>query len=588
MKRVTRDEIIENKIDTLVESIGKAWFLKLLEFVIEVMESPYSVKVLMVRRFFDVYCAFEEIVDYLYEGTVAVKGRIMTNLSIALCEEQLKNEKILVVDDIVLHGRALDDVFQYLTQQCGCKKENIDFTVFIRNKDKKLIQSEAFERLAEKEVVSNGRWRMLSSGIVDALSITGQPYISYLPYAEFDMESEEAGKILALMERQKSEKLTTDTQKYYGIESDLLFVEDLGDCFEYEFAFSRRNMIRVYQYKKLSKLLIIPYAFLRPLNTDSVASFIEGVKDKYVRFEETAFFYVERGAEVAYSCERYKYVCSVMTYLASMVLGLRFCSHLGISATWQEKIGWTALGCETFLTCENAADVLHMFRQKGEEWFCGREIGAAEGGKQDETEALVNRTFRLRQGQKVEFEWFIDHYLPLSGKEDERRATENKKRMRGLELSGLASRFGEESPRRIWKKMIKVIDSGKGTLMLAVNKAGTRQYVDSLLLAGEQNFACNEETLIFLALPLMQWEAFCRLNHLEKTVQEKKEELVREILREHSALRNEVAEEEWKELIQTDVLSDYRDYYLKKLAVYEELPMLKEVMAIEKRLEKTN
>ncbi len=34
MKRVTRDEIIENKIDTLVESIGKAWFLKLLEFVI--------------------------------------------------------------------------------------------------------------------------------------------------------------------------------------------------------------------------------------------------------------------------------------------------------------------------------------------------------------------------------------------------------------------------------------------------------------------------------------------------------------------------------------------------------------------------
>ncbi len=186
-----------------------------------------------------------------------------------------------------------------------------------------------------------------------------------------------------------------------------------------------------------------------------------------------------------------------MTYLASMVLGLRFCSHLGISATWQEKIGRTALGCETFLTCENAADVLHMFRQKGEEWFCGREIGAAEGGKQDETEALVNRTFRLRQGQKVEFEWFIDHYLPLSGKEDEWRATENKKRMRGLELSGLASRFGEESPRKIWKKMIKVIDSGKGTLMLAVNKAGTRQYVDSLLLAGEQNFACNEETLIF-------------------------------------------------------------------------------------------
>lgn len=583
-----REEIIDNKINVLVSSIGKAWFLKLLEFIIEVMVSPYSVKVLMARRFFDVFCAFEEIIDYLYEGTITATGRIVTNLSVALYEEHLKDEKILVVDDIVLHGRALDDTFQYLTRQCGCKKENIDFRVFIRNEEKKLIQSEAFEHLTAKEVVSDRRWRMLSGGIVDALSITGQPYISYLPYVEFDMESNEAEKILAFVQEQKAVNLTTDTQSFYGIESNLLFAEDFGDCFADEFAFSWGNMIRIYQYRNLSKLLVVPYVFLKPLDTKAAAPFIAAVKEKYIQFDEVVFGGAE-DEELRYdSCERQKYVCSIMTYLASMALGVRFLGLLGISAEWQRKVEQISLGCKSTFTIEKVDDILQMFKQNREGWFWDRDKSAAQELFCDETERLIEKIMQLKAGGKVEFDWFIDHYLPMNGKEDERLANENKKRLPGLELLRLIRLFGRESTRTIWKKMIKVIDSGKGTLMLAVKEINGRRYVDSLLLAGEQNFACNEENLIYLALPLMQWDAFCRLDKLEMDDRVQKEKLVREIFAEYPKLQEEITEAEWKELVQTDILSNYREYYLKKLAVYEELPMLKEVMAIEKRLEETN
>ena len=136
--------------------------------------------------------------------------------------------------------------------------------------------------------------------------------------------------------------------------------------------------------------------------------------------------------------------------------------------------------------------------------------------------------------------------------------------------------------------MIKVIDSGKGTLKLAVNKIGSKCYIDSVLVAGEQSPTCNEENIVYLTLPLMQWEAFCKSNHPEKNMEEQKEKLAHEILKEYSGLKEKISEMEWKELVKKDLLTSCVDYYLKKLAVYERLPMLKEVMAIEKRFEKTN
>lgn len=57
---------------------------------------------------------------------------------------------------------------------------------------------------------------------------------------------------------------------------------------------------------------------------------------------------------------------------------------------------------------------------------------------------------------------------------------------------------------------MEVSDTGRATIAINSNIIGGEVYVDSLLYAGEQNAACNDENLMELAYPLLQYEMYCK------------------------------------------------------------------------------
>lgn len=577
-------EKIQYKIDALVANFGKAWFLELMAFMIEVRESSYEIKILMARRFFDIYCAFEEIIDYLYEGTVQTVGQVVTNLSMVLLEGELRGKKILVVDDIILHGRALNDVYLYLRDVCGCSVEDIDFKVFVRNEDKKLIESRAFDRLEVEKILDNSRWRSLSGGIINALIITGQPYVSYLPYAEFDMESEAAGQIGRWMEKAEVEDITSCEQRYYGVQS-LLWVPQETDPVRNHFSFSSQIMVRIYRYERLSKLVILPYVFLKPLYMEGAREFAGMAEREYLRYVWDKAE-LGKGRQKQYSPEAGKYICSIMTYLSSIALGDLFLEKCSVSqAEWIDIVENIGLGCKNTLTREKENELLAMLNRNRYCWF--RQNDAAEDTVLEDALIKDVREEALKSGRdgKNSINWFMDHYLPLRGRQDEKRAERNEDRMPGLGLMALAQICGTDFQKEMWEKIIKVIDSGRGTLMLSLRKMSGGNMIDSLILPGEQNPACNEEYRICLALPLMQWEAFCALKGTKAT-ESQKGELASEILEKYPDLKALVSAAEVEELAKEDILGEYKDYYLKKIGMYTSFSMLSGAMRTEKEYER--
>ena len=166
---------IQNKIELLIKDMGKSTFLKLLHFVVEVMEEDCAIKILMARRFLDIFLEFEEIVQYLYDGAVGRKGIFVTNLSIVTLGDSLTNKTILVVDGIRLHGRALDEISSFLVKQCNCPSENIMIKIFADNIDADKVESKFYsnDNVEIREAINENRWRKISSSIINSFYILG-------------------------------------------------------------------------------------------------------------------------------------------------------------------------------------------------------------------------------------------------------------------------------------------------------------------------------------------------------------------------------------------------------------------------------
>ena len=123
-------------IDNLAEEMGSALFADLVDFDMEISESQFDYKILMGRRFFVLHAGLQPIAVYNYGNELKISGCFVTNLSIAL--HDLKDKSILIVDDTLLHGRAIKKIVADL-MECGCKKENIHVKIYLRNREANII-----------------------------------------------------------------------------------------------------------------------------------------------------------------------------------------------------------------------------------------------------------------------------------------------------------------------------------------------------------------------------------------------------------------------------------------------------------------
>lgn len=572
--------LIQNKIDSLVNDMGKATFLKLLHFIVEVMEDGHEIKVLMVRRFLDIFLEFEEIIRYLYDGTVEKKGKIVTNVSIALLKGELQDKTILVVDDIRLHGRALEAVGAFLVKECNCKEENIAFKVFADNQDAFKVESRFGRNIEVVENVDENRWKKISSSIINSLYISGQPYVSHLPYYKMQAGTAEANAIEAFIQNEGVEEITTEVQKYYGVQVYLYFMDyGPGQELNTEMPFAEQSMVRIYIYNKLGKIIIVPYAFLKPFSLEGIVEcykvlcgldLIQGIELPKP---------VVDAASIREDAYIMKYLYSMEVYVLSLMLGSKFLANRKLSGVCHNK----AIEEYNFGFHFDISNVdLDLISVKL--------TGAVKGQYADNSNANLQLSVEPEVEELVanvnigegDADRFLESYIKLSGRRDEELARQNMGRMRGIEYLRLHRRFLKKD-RELWKTVIRIVDSGKGTLAVSKNYIDQKPFMDSLLFAGEQNFTCNESDLIYLIYPLLEYECLCKNRAGTECIREsdmvkEKSSLIDYVFNYFPELRTGIDDREINDLREKSLLSSGLDYYMGRYSVYEGNNKLREVL----------
>lgn len=577
-------QTIQNKIDLLISDMGKATFLSFLHFVVEVMEAEQDVKVLMVRRFLDVFLEFEEIVDYLYDGSVKKKGKIVTNLSVALLKEELYKETILVVDDIRLHGRALEDVCAFLVKQCNCAEENITVKVFADNKDAVKIDSEFNIDIEVKQFVDENRWKKVSSSIINSLYILGQPYVSHLPYCEIEFDTEEAGIINEFINKGVAEEITTDIQRYYGMHVYLYFINSDSDKeLTKRMSFVEQNMIRIYVYDKLEKITIVPYAFLKPFSVKGIVSYYELLCHSKAISEDLISKFAADTESIKEESYIAQYLYSLEAYLTSLMIGNKFLIGVGIrQSEWNKMVEEYNFGYQFHGESADFDSVMNDLADKMKGEYANYNESGLQLSLEPEIERLFEKIRNRNNSHNMPLSGRVESYIKLSGRRDEELAEENQNRMRGIEYLRLR-KYLQNAIQDIWKIIIIVIDSGRGTLTVALNEINHKSFIDSLLFAGEQNFSCNESDLVYFIYPLLEYECFCQNNQELQClgvsdIKREKGEMIKFILNAFPELGEKVSLDEIYDLSEKSILQGGIDYYMSRYPVYENNKKLRDIL----------
>jgi len=243
--------------ELLKEYISEELFNDLAGFVEELYLMDYEYLVLMARKFYNLFYVFHEIncekykkMDIPYES----KGTIVSNRALPLLMDVLNSgyHKIIIGDDIIIHGRGIRDLYKRLKNLNP--KLDIAIETYIINNDDTSVYEDIIDKIHCYYEVSQDKWRDVSDRIVTSFYMAGRPYISYLPYFVLDISWD---KLIEKIDVDNSIIVNNYDLNYYCV--DLLVY--YGEEFEKIQAFSCCNIaaMRFYNYQKAGKLLAVPY-----------------------------------------------------------------------------------------------------------------------------------------------------------------------------------------------------------------------------------------------------------------------------------------------------------------------------------------
>ena len=567
---------------TLLSVLGEDCFYDLLLFFADIMQSDEQVKILMTRRLYDLYCVFEGVIEYLYKGGICLKGQIVTNLSAVLFLQnnysQNADLKVLIVDDIILHGRTLRKEYKYL-KRYGCRGENIRAKVFLNNNVRKRIECNLLKNLDSWRDVGDSQWRILSGSLINAFVAAGQPYVSYLPFIEYDFGTDAAEKLQKFLDEGRETgdilEITSEVQKSFAIESFLYYIAEESKL---NFKISQCNMIRIKKYHDRKKFQIVPYVYLKPIEKTRLKNFyIDILKEKkFMQFEEKLKPSPDNfRADVEEPCYRYMY--SSLSYMCSMALGNLFLNECGIRQ-WQWEENPIALGfCCAGHMQGKEKEFLGLLEPEDSEkiMFVGDEEIRCD--LPTEIENILSEEKSERQTMS------LDSFIRFCGKTDEELAAKQQDRIKGVPASTLFRRFGAKDLKKFWAKMISLADAGKSTISVCMNRIGEEYYIGSLVTEGEQNFTCNEEAKIALVMPLMELKYFCKRQGLDW--EKRKKSLLERVYLYCPEIQRVLSSDEKKEAETTEVM-EFEDYYFNRYPIYEENSVVAKALKVEVQYER--
>ena len=207
-------------------------FVVVYRFFRKVLESKYHYKIFRSRRCQVLLNIFAPIIlDELSQEDPNIwerdKGIFISDNSLIKYKEDIISGKksVLLVDDIMIHGRGLKQLYEMIDP--GYKMDNIKIYILAKNHEECNVNSGILDRLDVELPVFEWGWKELSSQLVNLIYYNATPYISYVGSYCGEISDEKSDwndKLWKLFQQEKIEWVdnTNDNQKQMNEASSVI------------------------------------------------------------------------------------------------------------------------------------------------------------------------------------------------------------------------------------------------------------------------------------------------------------------------------------------------------------------------------
>lgn len=439
----------------------------LYDFFCNILEGEEEYKIFKARRCQVLFQIFVPII-LKNEQDISIHGEFISDHAIARCKEEILASSAVILDDIVIHGRGLQDVYEEL--DASYENQNIHVYVHKMNKEADSMNRRLKEKLEVDSVIFGWEWRELSTQLVNVIHATATPYVSTMAtyISKRSLNLEKAGEFFTVCDNANAD------HKRVGTTAFVLFERDpLPDLFQ---AWGYDACIRCYANEEMKKTAYVPYIFFKPCSYADIEIFCEKtsahLNDKFFALKEELLLRADNKEKLKYKAYLANTLlnCLYGLYLDNRYPGIFDLSCSNIPATA------TCVGVAVAHDMEKLQykDIWGLLDTDLEKKSCASLI-------EEDEELLAG----LQQASLCETE---DKILPLyfyyNRQIDEKSAKEKERRRKGLSTKAFYDNLQEELHQKSCMQL-KSWDSG----IAACDKVVIMdEVVYSCVKAGEQSF----------------------------------------------------------------------------------------------------
>lgn len=505
-------------IESLRTEISGDEIRDMCRFIEELYMMDYDVLILMARKFFNLFCVFHEInigrfarLEIPYNGS----GKIITNRALPMIKEDIKSKKIkkiVIADDIIVHGRSIKEVYDEVLEINP--ELEVSIVSYVRNKQDQTMFKNMADHIFCRYLVENNEWRAISNKIVSTFLITGRPYISYLPYFSLNIQWNQLKEILADMD---CIPLTDEDLRRLGIEAYIYQGKDLQIFHDLEFC--KICAIRFYYYPQSKQVVLIPYFCMDLIEYDSLIRISDFLRKDFICCEYLKATKANHFTDIMRNME--------VEYVLSSWMAMYFLNkHHILLDIWHKEI--EKYNFSDYLLSEDIITTEEITKRIRDLSIIDKEVVKGHFSPDNRTNFLLEKFSGLKDLYKINYEkwkkanfWMdsqidygqmlIDNYLAENGNLDEDYCQTNepeKKRLYGISVPNVLDQMqdylfdlynGEKSKEicmnLAFSYLILAVDSGRGTIVTKIDENNNQiVYNGSVIYAGEQNFRFYDYT----------------------------------------------------------------------------------------------
>lgn len=439
----------------------------LYDFFCDIMEREEEYKIFKARRCQVLFQIFVPIILKNEKG-ICIHGNFISDHAIARCRDEILASSAVILDDILIHGRGLQDVYEEL----DVNYENPNIRVYVHKmcKDADSMSRRLKEKLEFDSVVYDWEWRELSTQLVNVIQATATPYVSTMAtyISKKSMGLEKADEFFAIYDNANADHKRTGTTALVLFERN-----PLPNLFK-EWGYDA--CIRCYANERMKKTAYVPYVFFKPSSYADINSFCEKtlahLDGKFTALKAELLLKVDNKEKLKYKAY---FVNTLLNWMYGLYLTNRYPGVFDLSFS----------NIPALASCIGDAAVCDMEKiQYKDIW------GLLDMDWEKETSVLpVEEDAELLAGlQEAVLCETKDKILPLyfyyNRQIDEKSAKEKERRRKGLSTKAFYDNLKEEHHQKSCMQL-KSWDSG----IAACDKVlAENEIVYSCVKAGEQSF----------------------------------------------------------------------------------------------------